>query len=320
MKREGLSNYDKIAQYVLSNSPVLLVYLINYVFHEHYTEKARVTQLRTIRHYESITGEIKYLEGDSLSQVEEETKRGHYHTEFESGPDGKIDVRSPDYVVQDGLIIRASEKTEEVILPKASVIMLRSNETTPESLNLAIDVEGGMEDVPIPCPVVCVDQLSLEDLLENRLYLLLPFYFLKYNFKKVEADDSKLQELREEYSDIRKRLAEDKALNDEAAALICRMLRLVMDYACVDYPKIREVFQMSLWEAFGELEPIKSFSQGYEKGVEEERAESEKKIREAKVDTEKQLKKIVMNFRNKGLSSDEIVNRFLSDDSLLQMA
>lgn len=341
-KREGLNNYDYIAQYFFAANPLFMVYLINYAFGTHFTEEAMIAQLRTVGHFEGSTGKIMRLIGDMLFEIREGSICCSVLQEIESTWSRwrwKIKIRIRNYLLQFMQNVRENEKAETPF-PQAFLILLRSNRNTPRVLKLSFSAENGKQKITLSCPVICVDKLSVEDLFKHRLYLLIPFYLLKYrDLGEIEADDSRLKALEKEFIEIRKRLNEDKELSDGDVSEICHMICRVSDYYCAEYKKIREVFHVNFWDVMAKDERVQAFrkaveqgraeglaegrTEGIKEGIAKERAASRKKLRKAREESREslmdELSMYVRTSKDKGLSDGEILECILSGDSFPRM-
>ena len=80
--------------------------------------------------------------------------------------------------------------------------MLRKNDRTPEKSVVEINTPGG--SVQYEIPIVRVADYSLDQLFENRLFLLLPFYFFNHEneLDEFNVDEKGAEKFGELYVDI----------------------------------------------------------------------------------------------------------------------
>jgi hypothetical protein len=93
-----------------------------------------------------------------------------------------------------------------VNFPKSAVLYLRHNENTPDILTIQIHTPGG--DVSYDIPALKVKRYTLEEIFEKKLLFLIPFYIFTFedDFGIIENNETKLQQLKETYADITRRL------------------------------------------------------------------------------------------------------------------
>ena len=134
------------------------------------------------------------------------------HIECESSlPDRKLAIRLFEYDAQialdEGVV---TEETLTVTFPHTAVLYLRSYQKTPDKMKYVIVTPGGM--VQYDVPIMKVQAYSLNDIFEKRLLMLIPFYIFSHekSFPEYNKNEQKLEELKEEYQVILKKLDEQE--------------------------------------------------------------------------------------------------------------
>ena len=134
------------------------------------------------------------------------------HIECESSlPDRKLAIRLFEYDAQialdEGVV---TEETLTVTFPHTAVLYLRSYQKTPDKMKYVIVTPGGM--VQYDVPIMKVQAYSLNDIFEKRLLMLIPFYIFSHEkrFPEYNKNEQKLEELKEEYQVILKKLDEQE--------------------------------------------------------------------------------------------------------------
>ena len=304
-KRKDMSTYDLIAHYAFTLLSSFLIFLVNDLCGTSFTEKALVTLLPNERYSENCRGALEKLIADFVFRIREGWISKYFHLEIKSNPDGTISIRLGRYLLSDGKELINKDKNK-FILPKGLLIEFRSNVKAEDSMELTI-CEGDEENevLKMEIPVLHVDKLTLEELISRKLYILLPFFIFQVkDLKEAEEEDGRLEELKRQFSDARKRieaLEAENVLSSSEFSTICAMARQTVRYHCVNYPRVKEAFDMIFTDHVAEEGVFEILSRGLEKGREEGRKEGKDKERNSII-------QFVKDAQRKGLSGDQIVD------------
>ena len=128
----------------------------------------------------------------------------HYHMECQSTADGTMVVRMFAYDVQ--IAMRHARMAGDVYMvefPRSAVFYLRSTRNTPDSMEVQLYVPE--DSCRYQIPAIKIEDYSVDDLFERKLYFFLPFYIFFYekDFAEYEADESRRRELEQVFCGIR---------------------------------------------------------------------------------------------------------------------
>lgn len=157
----------------------LLIPLINEVFHKRIPEDAIIEHSANEQFsQENVDAEketlIKRIT-DALICVGNEK----YHFECESKNDGEILIRIGEYDMQIAFNDAIYENyTVKMNLPETAVVFLRNHRKLPEEG--AISYNKGNQVLTHKIPFLKVVKYTLEELVHKHLYILLPFYLMRY--------------------------------------------------------------------------------------------------------------------------------------------
>ena len=128
------------------------------------------------------------------------TNKRHYNIECQSSSDGTIIVRIFEYAIQTAITTADTDicKTK-FILPASGILYLRSSENIPDKHIIEIDTPGG--PISYDVPVLRISDYSLNDMLDKKLWFLIPFYFF-YNLKEMSGNADKITEMEQTYTNL----------------------------------------------------------------------------------------------------------------------
>ena len=210
--QKGFSTpYDSAFKSVIKKCPRMALFLINEMFYrsglteEEYDGTERVELLDKELPDLALGG----LELDMRLAVYKRTKRT-FHLECQSTPDGTVILRMVRYDTRAALEEADYTVSEiHVKLDDSGIVFLRSTRNTPEIMTVVLEVpQGGTVSYQIP--VVRMQDYTLEYILENKLYILLPFLFFNYEkkLKKAPNDKALYEEILDLYDTILNKLKE----------------------------------------------------------------------------------------------------------------
>ena len=206
---------------------MLLIPVINEVFDKHYTGSEKIIQHPNEHFINQQDGESqKRITDSSFTIIDKDGHEEHFIIEVQSTPDNSMIIRIFEYATQialDAAVIENNKMT--VSIPNASIIFLRSNSATPDNMIIEIKTSGG--NVSFTVPVLKVKSYSLSDILDKRLYFLLPFYIFnrEKNFPIYNNNESELEKLKQEYNKFMSGL--DKAVDNGEISVYYR--RVIID-------------------------------------------------------------------------------------------
>ena len=157
----------------------LLIPLINEVFNKNIPEDAVIEGLSNEHFKQGLDDEnddrlIKRIT-DALIKANGE----RYHFECESKNDGEILIRIAEYDTQIAINDAKYEEYSVIVnLPQTAVIFLRNHRNIPKEG--IIYYSNGNQVLSHKIPFLKVGNYSLEYLSENHLYILFPFYLMRY--------------------------------------------------------------------------------------------------------------------------------------------
>ena len=224
--------YDGVFRTVLNDCRKFILPLLNEVFGETY-DGTETVEFYPNEHFLDQPGapDEKRITDASLRVVKSGALLGKYHLECESSRfSSEILIRLFEYDAQIALDEgEVGKDSIRVSFPNTAVLFLRDTQNTPDYMRVVIEIPGGSIEYQVPA--VRLAQYSLEEMLEKRLYVLIPFYIFncEKKFKEYNEDGEKLEELKEEYRGLLERL---RALTEreEMSAFDCRtLIELSMD-------------------------------------------------------------------------------------------
>ena len=258
----------------------LLIPLTNEAFGLKLPRDTRVVFLSELQTVRGADGKSRNRVMDTLvsfPQAPGLSEKVRFHFECESRA-GNIILRIVEYALMEG--VKTAEKAEDgaldVYLPHSVIIYLNSTKNIPDKAEIRMHTPAGV--IKYKVPAICLKRYSLEELFERELFILIPFYILRYRDKlaEIEADEAKIRKLSEEIREIERKLdeaAETGSLSLETADRIRESFRIVEGYLLKDSSKIKqEVKSMDgKWEKDWYVidDPLFYKEEGREEGREE---------------------------------------------------
>ena len=201
--------FDDVFRTMVEKMPYLIIPLINEVFHTSYPEDVKIVQLRNEHQLENgeLITDARFLIGKKI-----------YHIECQSTDDRTMAIRMVEYdfaiALENGK--RAGRKYY-LEFPRSCVVYLRCTGNTPDYLEVEMKLPDGQK-CTYRVPAVKVENYTKDKIFEKNLLMLLPFYVMRYEeaAHTIDKDPEKLQELLEEYEDIRIKLEEELSISGRA--------------------------------------------------------------------------------------------------------
>lgn len=228
--------FDDVFRTMLEKMPELVIPLINEVFGKNYPADIPIVQMRN--EHQTQSGEIitdsRLLIADKI-----------YHIECQSTSDSKMVLRMIEYDFAIGLEDAKMENgIYRMYFPHSCVIYLRGK-GRKDNLMLEIIMPDG-QTLKYNLPAVYVEKYTRDTIFQKKLFLLLPFYIMRYekSKKKLEQNSKQLQELLDEYSAIEKKL-EENLLNQGKETQYRYLIEVIIriaDYIFADYENAKKGF------------------------------------------------------------------------------
>ncbi len=200
--------YDKAVRILETECDDALLQFVNFIFHEDYDNTAKIIRLRNQHFVEHTDGKTEEQITDSHFSI---TFRGitkKYHMECQSnGYSGSMLIRIIQYAFQTAIDDSTCEYDEiKIEIPQSVLFVLRNKGNPPEKTRFKIITPGG--EVSYEAPVICEAWFSIEDMFENKLHFLLPFFAfnLESQMDIYEHDKEKLKEFEDIYFEVIERI------------------------------------------------------------------------------------------------------------------
>ncbi len=274
--------YDDAFRTMLVECDDLTLALINFMFENHYDQTARIIRRGNEHFKEKADGSDDKRISDSLLEVEYEHKVQKYHIECESGKvDSSILVKLFEYETQialDDSIIEGD--TMRLTFPNMGLLVLAANKNLPNKMYIQIEASEGT--TYHQAKVIKVSDFTMERIMENKLYFLIPFYLfnLKNQLRQINKDQKRLQELKNDYEKAFDRLdqeVEQGTLSAFSKGVMIRMTMKVLYKLANNYKMIQKEVGEYMGGRVLDLDIIRArhegLDEGWKKGIEEGKEE-----------------------------------------------
>ncbi len=150
---------------------------------------------------------------DSHFMIREGNIENSYHMECESSEyDSTILLRIFEYTSQ--IAMDSAERTQDklyVQFPKTGLLLLRAGNRDPEDGVIIISTPEG--ELSYKIPILKMADIGIDEIFEQQLYFLLPFFIFNYEkcFGELENDHIQMEELADDYRHILERLREEES-------------------------------------------------------------------------------------------------------------
>ncbi|MGN0306822.1 MAG: hypothetical protein ACI4DN_01270 [Lachnospiraceae bacterium] len=302
--------YDDVFRTLLTDCRKLIIPVVNEIFHEAYTGTEEVTLRENEIFMGHPNGEQEKRVTDSSFTISVGEVVHHYHLECQSRPDGTMVLRMYEYDSQIALKEGKWEGNRLVVhFPESAILYLRHNRNTPDTLTITINTPGG--SVSYEVLSLKVKTYSIETIFKKRLLFLLPFYIFTYEeeFTDIEKSEEKLQQLKETYEGIVKRLdqlCKAGELDEYTKKAICELSEKVVEALAIKNATIKREVVEVMGGKILDYEAKDILLRGRTEGREEGRIEGRK---EGRIEgREEGMAYAVEKLLKKGYSSEEISN------------
>ena len=195
--------YDDVIRSICERNLPFLIPLINRSTGAHFTRNASIVLLSN-EHHDTLSYNLNLRVTDAFFQISENGITKKYHLECQSNGDSSMIVRIMEYdflIAIDELAanIKAGKYENELVLPETVVLYLRHEKSMPEQFHVAIRHKD--QTLNYTAPIIKAQTFSLDELEQEELYALFPFYLMRYeqqikNNIKIPQVESEIEELK----------------------------------------------------------------------------------------------------------------------------
>lgn len=235
--------YDDVFRTLLNDCPKLIIPVINEIFEEHYSGTEEIQFLPNEHFLNRQGGKEEERITDSLFVIKASEPK-NYHMECQSTPDNSMLVRIFEYDAQialDNGIIEGNTLT--VDFPNSAILFLRCDEKTPDEMKLCLRTPGG--NLTYGIPIMKQKNYEIEEIFQKELLFLIPFNIFSHEkkLKEYNNNETKLEELKQEYGQIRtklEKLCKDKYIDEYTKCTIIDMSDKVLENLAGKYQNVKE--------------------------------------------------------------------------------
>lgn len=193
------NTFDDVFQSLKANHTKLFIPLLNYKFNKDYSLDEVFELLPTDEYITNFyaadeTTEVERRISDFIIKI----RGDKYLLECQSYNDGSMALRIAEYTfltARQDAVIENGKLT--INMPLYSVIYIRSNSATPKKTEITFNFPNG-EKVRYDSDNILLNDFTKEEIIEKKLYVLIPFYVLRYEsiIKDENASEEELQEVK----------------------------------------------------------------------------------------------------------------------------
>ena len=282
--------YDDAFRTLLTDCSRLIIPVINLMFHSNYSMDDEVCLFQN-ESFITEGGEEKRITDSNFSIGQEHQLR--YHIECQSSVDGTIIVRIFEYATQ--IAISTATSTGNITsfnLPRSGILYLRSSDSTQEHI-IKVTAPNG-ETLSYPVPIIRMRDYTLEQIISESLWFLIPFYFFNFNLEQMSASEEKIKEMQEIYTELWCRLndfVDNGSITEFEKLAVKAMSSKVAEALAFKFSNIKKGVDDVMGGQVLDYEAKRIAREAAEKAAEKARIEAEKKakieVEKAKVETEK---------------------------------
>ena len=238
---------DKVYHALGRKYPRLLLAVANEAHGTSYTGEEKVIFGSDEHYQQEQKGGVKKRVTDThlVVGVQEESRQERLHFECQSQNDKRMSARMAEYDVLIALENRLLEGDMcNMELPRSTVVYLTGTRKTPKELIVHIAAPGGQLRYKIP--TLKAFHYTMRELLERKLFLLIPFHILVYKNRMIGYNESEeaLGELQKIYEDMVESLKRLRLANKLTADEVTDILRVsaeMVDKVAGKCDKVRKV-------------------------------------------------------------------------------
>jgi hypothetical protein len=258
--------FDNSIATMVEEYPIYLIPVINEAFGTKYGKNDVVILCRDVHHRNS---------GVIITDILVEICGVKYHIECQSYEDGTMQIRMFEYDVAIAIEQARHDKNYmEINFPKSCVLQLRSNENTPDNLEVKLNFQDG-SSAKYSVPVVKVNNYSCDDMFEKNLLLLIPFYMMRYEQDIKNNNSEQLPKLYDEMTHILQKLASQE--KDETQLTLKKLVVEMFEKICYYLSRNNKTCEERMGEIMRDnplnLEVVRILHQGRSEGKAEGKQE-----------------------------------------------
>ena len=233
--------YDDVFRTLMNDCQRFLIPLVNEVFKKDYSPDEEVV-LESNEHF--ITqqgGKQDKVISDSNVRIGKDL----YQIECQSTIDGSMIIRVWEYGSQIALRhaqYDGDQGTLRLKFPNTAVVYLRHNATTPDYTTIHIEVPGDSCEYKVLN--IKLDEYSVDDIFEKRLYFFIPFQLFLYekNFKRYDSDFESFSELLDMVASLFTRVNEcaSSEISEYEKGTLRDLFKKVSDNLCNKHSNIKK--------------------------------------------------------------------------------
>ena len=130
-----------------------------------------------------------------------------------------------------------------VRFPHSGLLVLRSNDKTPSEAVITIETPDG--NVSYKVPIINIHDFTIDDMFNNRLYLLIPFYIFKCEDRlaEIEKSDEEMDALIGEFDEIIEKLRAEQTsdhLSESSQSVIINLSVSVINKLTKNYKSVQK--------------------------------------------------------------------------------
>ena len=242
--------YDDAWRTMLNDAPRTLIPLINEMFKNkgiHLTGKEKLEFSANEIYLNRQDGEQSKRITDSSFTVNDGGCIRRFHIECQSSTDGSMVIRMFEYDAQIALNDARNDWDSGnlfVKFPESGILYLRSTESTPDYVTTTIEVPSG-ETVSYDIPTLKISDYSAEDIVEKRLYFLIPFYFFNFekDFNQIEVGSKDMTDIFNQLNTLSsalKKAQDNGEIRETELMSIAGMFYKVLEHLTVNHEVVRK--------------------------------------------------------------------------------
>jgi len=235
---------DEVLKFLFSTSKKVLVNLLNGIFEENYrSDEVRLA----VSNNEFVMDTFDTLRGDVFFDIlNSESEKISYHLEFQTRNDSTMVIRMFEYGFRKAKEqSRNNDDFKTIFFPKQKVIFFEENKNIMDIIKLKIVLPSG-DSFLYSVPVMKYWEYSDKELLENRMYPLLPLqlfnlrreleqYKRKNDIKKINELSIKAKEIAEKIANESKELFEKNEIIGEDFHKMLLAIQNLIEYLNRNY-------------------------------------------------------------------------------------
>lgn len=263
--RESSTIFDDVFRTMLERLDNLMIPVINEIFHENYPLDAGLSQLKN----EHVTDKMNHATDSHLQIGNISIDGNQYHMECESNPYGNICIRMIEYDFSIALeSITETDGTKGLLFPKSCILYLRQTKSTKEKELLKLRFADGT-CAEYRVPIVKVQEYTKEQIFDKKLYILLPFYIMRYEkeLKSIEDDQIKQDAFICEFDELLNRLRECREIDDTEYSYLLDNIHKVSNHILRHSPALMERIDKVMGGKVLRLRTDVIIEQGLKKGM-----------------------------------------------------